>query len=500
MQDGPPSRLLDMPSQRAWWRPFVGRWHSSLIGSHEVSGLWHCPPSEGVYRVFSRALPQLGPDDVSGALIGNLTAGLAQPAYFDDYVMGLHHFYVARTRMGKTTLMLHVARHKMVAKGQGRDDGALVIVDPHSDLVPQLLPHVPHALRERIWLIDLSNDARFPGINVLDTSIFADRDHTSDGVIRVIRALSRQGEVWGSRMQNVFEHTIRTLHEANSHSSDPDSQYTLLHASTLLNDVDFRDQVLGNTQDPFLRRWWDVDFAGWTRTQLGETIQPVQTRLARFRSAVKARRILGQSRSTIDLAGAIRNGDIILVNTAQSNAGREIASMVGSAVLNLVDSIVRRQGNLPPAQRRRVTVMVDEMQTIPGVDYGSMLSEVAKYGGNLVTATQSMSNLNHIDSGLRHTLMANVGCLCVFQCGAEDTAYLAPELGIDFVKPSDISGLPRHRFYVRAGSMEGRPPPYAVELNPPPPGDPKMLGLIATDSARYTLTAEEADRIVNRSA
>ena len=47
-----------------------------------------------------------------------------------------------------------------------------------------------------------------PGINVLDAHIFPDRDHTCDGVVRVTKGI---WDTWGSRMQNILEHTNKEL-------------------------------------------------------------------------------------------------------------------------------------------------------------------------------------------------------------------------------------------------------------------------------------------------
>ena len=45
--------------------------------------------------------------------------------------------------MGKSTLMHHIVAHKMREKAAGRDSDAIVVVDPHADLVAGLLQHVP---------------------------------------------------------------------------------------------------------------------------------------------------------------------------------------------------------------------------------------------------------------------------------------------------------------------------------------------------------------------
>ena len=68
------------------------------------------------------------------------------------------------------------------------------------------------------------------------------------------------------------------------------------------------------------------------------------------------------------------------VSTAQGVVGRDLAVLVGASLLNLVDAVIREQGSLPFERRRGALVVVDERQSMPGVDYESMLSELASSG------------------------------------------------------------------------------------------------------------------------
>ena len=108
-----------------------------------------------------------------GALVGQTTAGNPREISFPDDLLHRHHLYVARTRMGKSTLMHHIVSHKLKQKAEGKDPDAIVVVDPHADLVSGLLGQVPESLIDRVRLIDLADDRGAPGINLLDTRIFA---------------------------------------------------------------------------------------------------------------------------------------------------------------------------------------------------------------------------------------------------------------------------------------------------------------------------------------
>ena len=61
---------------------------------------------------------------------------------------------------------------------------------------------------------------------------------------------------------------------------------------------------------------------------------------------------------------------------------------------------------------------------MPGVDYESMLSELGKFGASFVLATQSLAKLDDLSRTMRDTLLANVGCLAVFQVAGNDARTL----------------------------------------------------------------------------
>ena len=123
-------------------------------------------------------------------------------------------------------------------------------------------------------------------------------------------------------------------------------------------------------------------------------------------------------------------------------------------------------------ERRGALVIVDEMQTMPGVDYESMLSELGKFGASFVLATQSLAKLDDLSRTMRDTLLANVGCLAVFQVAGSDARHLVWELGKDRVTEEDIVSLPVHHCYVlRATVGKERMDAFSMEVRKPEGGD-----------------------------
>ena len=170
-----------------------------------------------------------------------------------------------------------------------------------------------------------------------------------------------------------------------------------------------------------------------------------------------------------------------------------MAALVGASLLNLVDAIIREQGSLPLHQRRGALVVVDEMQTMPGVDYESMLSELGKFGASFILATQSLAKLDDLSRTMRDTLLANVGCLAVFQVSGGDARQLVWELGKERVTEDDITSLPVHHCYVRATVGAERMPAFSMMVRKPEPGDPAVADRIRDAMAAYTVSARQAD-------
>ena len=465
----------------------------SVLGVREAAALWHPPGAKDetplVARSGAKVLLPSARSVAGGAHVGETTAGKRRPVHFPDDLLRRHHLYVARTRMGKSTLMLHLIAHKLREKAAGRDGDAIVVVDPHADLVADILEHVPEELTGQVRLVDCSGRGGYPGLNLLDTRVFSDRDRTADSVVRVARGLWEQ---WGPRMQSILEHLVKTLHEANAHpDTAAEEQFTILDGLRLLSDEHFRTLVLKRVRDEFLLEWWSREFAGWRKEYRADALAPVQTRLSYYASSQRARAILGQPRSTIDLRRTILDGGVLLVSTAQGTAGRDVAALAGASILNLVDAVIREQGELPPERRRGALVVVDEMQSMPGVDYESMLSELGKFGASLVLATQSLAKLEDLSPTMRDTVLANIGCLAVFQVAGSDARQLVWELDRERVSEEDIVSLPVHHAYVRATVGNERTPAFSMEVLKPEDGKPERADRIRDQAASYLLTEEE---------
>lgn len=462
------------------------RWRRScnILNAAELAGLWHLPDGEAgladVERVAVRRLLPASDDLARGCRVGvSRHQGRSVPVAMPWSLLARNQLIVAKTRRGKSTLLLHLASGLMQRMASGRATSSLVVVDPHQDLAEAVLGAVPPALEERVVYLDLADTRRPIGLNLLDVTLFPDRDRTAENLVTMLHRLWPDN--WGPRMEGALRAAVASLHQANA-VRPRSEQYTLLDVAPLLASADFRDQVLTQVPDRALRAWWRDNYDRLNRVLQQQTANPVTTKIGRFIVTEAARLVLGQASSTLDPRALLHEGGVLVVNSAVGTLGEGAAALMGATLLNLIGLVVEEQVRLPSAQRRRLVALVDESSTLGAADYRRMLSELGKYGASFVLVTQSLAKLDAIDRALRPTLFANIDGLTVFQVSAEDARTLVPELGGD-LEVEDLSGLDDFDCYARWSADGRRLPAFSFRVDPPPAMDRIRMRAIADRSA-----------------
>jgi hypothetical protein len=489
----PLAHIEDLRVLEAFRRP-------NLLNVRELAGLWHLPQA-GDDVIFlerttaRRRLPlpnTVAPSaDGAGCCIGvSSHQGQSVPVHLPTGLLRRHLLAVAKTRRGKSSLLLQLVHHLMHADGDHR---GLVLVDPHHDLAVSALGLVPRTRQADIVYLDVSNRRRPFGINLLDVGLGWDRDQATANALRIFR---REFDgYWGPRMEDAFRFAVLALFEANIAmcAEDPrggrGAQHTILDVPAVLERPGFRRQVLKKTSDPVIRQWFDGYFEPLERRYQMEIINPVQTKVHKYLGSRVARQIVGQPRSTIDFRELVATGKLVIVNLNAFDVGEDTAALIGGTLVNLAARAIAGQALLAPAARKAVTLAVDEFHTLPGADYEQVLGELAKYGANVLLATQTLSRLDRLTDAqrtrnLRASVFSNLDGLFAFHVSAEDAAYLAEELG-GGLDAQDLLELGHYQTYARLTDVRTgeRLPTFSVQLAPPPAGDDHLATRLARLSA-----------------
>lgn len=459
----------------------------NILNAAECAVLWHLPnTSTGLSTRTETTAHHLLPSDEDVSRGCRVGAALHQEqrvaAFMPRGLLFRNQLIVAKTRRGKSTLLVHIASHLMEALATGRERLLLVVVDPHQDLAEATLGLVPAELTRRTAYLNLADRQRPVGINLLDVTLFPDRDRTAENVVTMMHRLWPDN--WGPRMEGALRASVLSLHHANQ-ARQRAEQYTLLDVVPILSNADFREEVLKQVPDRTLWAWWRDNYDNMNSTLRQQTANPVTTKVGRFLVTEASRLVLGQAVSTFDPRPLLKEGGVLVVNSAVGLLGEGAASLVGATVLNLLGLLVEEQVTLPASQRSKLVALVDESSTLGAADYPRMLSELGKYGASFVLVTQSLAKLDAIDEALRPTLFSNIDGLTVFQVSAQDARYLAPELGGD-LDVADLTALDDFECYARWWAEGRRLPTFSLRLDPPPSTSGERLREVVEQSAeRY---------------
>ena len=485
----------DPARNRYGWQRQLHR-SKHLITVDALASLWHLPPASALPELAlveqRRARTMLIPPDLSRASAGLPPIGFSEhggyrlPFALTPQFFTMHTLIAGKSGEGKSTCMEHIAREAI-------KQGGLILIDPHGDLCEHVLHQVPPERAEEVVLIDLSDTTASVGINPLDVTLGRSRDKAISDVLKTLAHI--WATAWGPRMENAFEMSLRTLFEANKvlvaqdPLEGPRQQYTLLDVLPLLTNENFCHALLQSIEDDYLHRWWREYYEPLTLMQQRDVINPVITKVAKFESVI-ARRIIGQSVSTLNFSQMIAERKIILLKLAKGVIGADVAALIGATMLGLLQITLEEQGSLQEWGRVRLPIILDEFQTLAGVDYGA-LAELRKYGATFFLATQSLEYLQKLDEFLLPTVLANVKQMIIFHLSAQDAEIVCKDLGVE---EEDILNLDMHTCYVKLSALNRRQPTFSLRVSPPPAGDSVQAESIRTRCrVRYSCPVADID-------
>ena len=477
--------------------PFVGgsrimgwldskRARRTVLSAREAASVWHLPlgmnEMASMERIASGSLvPFLGALSSSGEDAGPVVGKSGNRSIrLPESSIQKHGIILGRSGVGKSTLIKHIVGYKLDRKAKGKDDGAIVVIDPHADLVRDILTMVPPEIVHKVRLLDFGRTDRVPGINLVDPELFPDRDRCVDTIVNTVRHL---WEHWGGRLEDLLKNSLLMVYEFNSHpETKREDMLTMLDILSLLEDGTpagkgkknsgvemsaFQRTVIQRVRDPRLKQWFNM-YLGWPQETRAEAVGPVHSRVGAYAASQRASVVMGQRESTIMLNDVLQEGLVLLVSTAQGTIGRGPAALMGGTMVSLVESALRAQESIDPSKRAKCLLVCDEFQTVTGADWEGMLAEDRKYGCSILLATQSLVRLQTEDRNLKAGVLGNVGVIVGYQMSAEDARIISAEMDAERVPEKFLVNLNPHHCCVRINSNTTCYPAFSMKTLPPP--------------------------------
>ncbi|KXK27091.1 MAG: AAA-like domain protein [candidate division WS6 bacterium OLB20] len=415
---------------------FLDERSDDVINTEELASLYHLPnetvETPNIVWAKSRKLefPKNLPFNQGRIFAKTDYRNLEVPFGIRDMDRRRHMYILGKTGSGKSTLL------KNMIIADIREGKGLAVIDPHGDLVEDVLRYTPLERANDIVYLDPS-DMMFPiGINMLDLKESETIELLSDGIVSVFK---RYFDSWGPRLQYILTNTILTLLHCQNVS--------LLAVQRILVDENYRTFLLKQVKDPFLVQFWEKEFADMAKNprMLTEAIAPIQNKVGRFLNSPMVRNMVGQVKSRVDLEDIMNSGKVLLVNLSQGKIGEENSSLLGGMLVTRLYTNAMQRARMAESERRDFYVYVDEFQNFATDSFAKILSEARKYALNLVVTHQYV---DQISEELQSAIFGNVGTMLNFVVGQADAARLAKEFE-PYLDSEDLVNLERHALSIK---------------------------------------------------
>jgi len=460
------------------------------LNNEELATIFHLPnisvKTPSIYWVTSKKLEPPGnlpmADSSEITVLGRTNfRGMIQNFGIKTEDRRRHMYIVGKTGMGKSVLMENMVVSDIIA---GRGVG---LIDPHGDLIENVLKRIPANRTNDVVLIDPSDKDYAVGFNLFENEDESKRSIVCSGIIGIFKKL--YAESWGPRLEHILRNTVLALLEAGG--------MTMLGITRMLSDDSFREKIVLKIKDPVVKKFWIDEFGKMQERLRVEAISPIMNKVGQFLSTNVIRNIVGQVKSTVDFRFLMDNGKIVLINLSKGKVGEDSSTLLGSMFVTKFQIDAMGRADVSEKDRKDFYLYVDEFQNFATDSFATILSEARKYRLNLTIANQYIAQL---PDEVKDAVFGNVGSILAFQVGYEDGEYISQQFGEE-VLPADLASLSKYNAYMRL-LIQGMPSKTFSLSTLPSSGniadDVRVQKLLRVSKERYAKKVDEVEEKIRK--
>ncbi|MEX2181906.1 MAG: type IV secretion system DNA-binding domain-containing protein [Gemmatimonadaceae bacterium] len=397
--------------------------HGMLLSLPELLTLVHIPGgirSERLVRQGARTKAAPARTRAGALLLGtNEHDGETNPVHLSIEERMRHTYVIGASGTGKSTLLLQMALQDLAA-GHG-----LAVLDPHGDLIDDLLARMPENRIADVVLFDPTDEAYPVGFNILNAHSELERTLLSSDLVSVFRRLSTS---FGDQMAAVLGNAVLAFLE------HPEGG-TLIDLRRFLIDKSFRARFLEGVQDEQVVSYWQEEYP----LLKGLPHAPLLTRLNTFLRPKLIRHMVAQKDDRLDMRAIMDGRKILLARLAQGGIGEENAHLLGSLLVARIAQAAMSRQETAAANRTPFFTYIDEFHHFVTPSIAAILSGARKYGLGLTLAHQEMRQLKVRSEEVASAVLSNAATRIAFRVGEQDAKTLGE--GLSFFESRDIQNL-----------------------------------------------------------
>lgn len=337
-----------------------------------------------------------------------------------------HSYIIGKTGTGKSSL-LQTKMMQDANAGRG-----FCLLDPHGDLVANVIAFIPYYRRQDVIYIDLADPMQPYLYNPLRNVPYEKRSLVAANIIEIFKKLWGDSKGWGVKLEHIMRFTLLSL-------LDCPTAY-LSDISKMLHDKSFRAQVLQYVVNEDVKAFWIKEFPRY----MYNDVLPVLNKIGALVAYPPIKRLVIENKKEVSLRQIMDGQKILLVNLSKGAVGEDVSQIVGSLLLTSLSTAAFSRIDTPEEKRLPFFVYLDEFQSYTSMSLVNMLSELRKFKIGMILAHQYMKQL---EPEILHAVLGNVGTHISFRLDLDDASIMAKKMYPIF-EISDYLNLANYDIYL----------------------------------------------------
>jgi hypothetical protein len=431
-----------------------------VLNTEELTSLFHFPlgttdaPNIKWLNARSAEPPQDLPQD--GVIIGrNLYRGKETIIRLSREARKRHMYVIGQTGTGKSTFLQELAKQD-IKNGDG-----ICVIDPHGDLIEDIMKVVPKERIDDVVYFDPSDMARPMGLNLLefDPKYPEQKTFVINELISIFDKLFDLKSTGGPMFEQYLRNAALLIME------HPESGSTLMEIPKVLADAEFRKFKLTHCQNPVVKDFWtkEAEKAGG-EAALANIVPYVTSKLTPFIANDTMRPIISQQESSFNIREIMDKKKILFLNLSKGKLGDLNAYLLGMVLVGKIWAAALSRADAPAESRHDFYLYIDEFQNFTTDTIAAILSEARKYGLFLNVGHQYIAQLSKAnDTKIRDAVFGNVGTQIAFRISSDDAEFMEKQYSPVF-NAHDLVNLSNFNAYVKMETKGTVARPFNIEI------------------------------------
>lgn len=363
-----------------------------------------------------------------------------KPVYIKRKDRTRHHYIIWKSGWGKSVYIWTLARQDIW------NGDWVCVIDPHGDLVDDILNFIPKERAKDVIYFDAWNEKRPMWLNLYEIKSKDEADRVVNDATEIFIKMF-WNEIFWPRIQEYFKYGSLTLLE------DMDEGATLLDVPRLFTDEWYREYKVSKVVNPTVRNFWEKTYnAMWDREKQ-EIIPYFTSKFVSFNTNSLIRNIIWQTKSAFNFRESMDNRKIILINLSKGRIWELNAQLLWMIFVSQIYNAAMSRADIPEKERKDFYLYVDEFQNFVSWTFADILSEARKYKLALIMAHQYIAQLESEPwkwgkESVKDAVFGNAWTIQSFKVWAPDAEFLEKEYS-PVLSTQDIVWISNFKTYLK---------------------------------------------------